>query len=334
MNLAEVWERLEEDTRTAGVSSRVQRRIVPAGRRDFFLGLDMPSRNRMLILRVAAGSVEGQPDMADSRGLAVRRTPRNPDGEQTEVELVLTESQHLDIFDLLIRDLVDAAEEPQDERTGLTRFLSRLSDWQQLLRRLAPRGLSREAQQGLWGELWVLREIVAPVMGMAEAVRAWRGPLGADQDFQIMNTSIEVKTSTAHVLDRLTIASERQLEAPDDVTLLLVGLSLDSRAGYGETLPDMVGISRAAASESGCLHLLDNRLELYGYEANDESLYSDVGFSLRSFHAFLVGDGFPRIVSGDLPSGVGDVRYSVSIASCSSFQVNLENPSDLLRGLV
>ncbi len=334
MNLAEVWERLEEDTRTAGVSGRVQRRIVPAGRRDFFLGLDMPSRNRMLILRVAAGSVEGQPDVEDSRGLTVRTAPRNLDGERTEVELVLTESQHLDIFDLLIRDLVDAAEEPQDERTGLTRFFSRLSDWQQLLRRLAPRGLSREAQQGLWGELWVLIEIVAPVMGMAEAVRAWRGPLGSDQDFQMMNTSIEVKTSTAHVLDRLPIASERQLEAPDDVTLVLVGLSLDSRVGYGDTLPSMVGISRTVASEAGCLRLLDNRLELYGYEANDESMYSDVGFSLRSFRAFLVEDGFPRIISRDLPSGIGDVRYSVSTASCSPFLVNLENASDLLRGLV
>ena len=146
MNLSEVWERLEEDTRTAGVSGRVQRRIVPAGRRDFFLGLDMPSRNRMLILRVAANSVEGQPEVPDSGGLTVRMTPRNIDGEQTEVELVLTDSQHVDIFDLLIRDLAEAAEEPQDERAGLTRFLSRLSDWQQLLRRLAPHGLSREAQ--------------------------------------------------------------------------------------------------------------------------------------------------------------------------------------------
>ena len=42
MNLAEVWEHLEEDTRIAGVSGRVQRRIGPTGRRDFFLGLEMP----------------------------------------------------------------------------------------------------------------------------------------------------------------------------------------------------------------------------------------------------------------------------------------------------
>ena len=334
MNLAEVWEHLEEDTRVAGVSGRVQRRIVPAGRRDFFLGLEMPSRNRMLILRVAAGAVEGQPEVPDSRGLAVRRTPRDVDGEQMEVELALTESQHLDIFDLLIRDLVDAAEEPRDERTGLTSFLSRLSDWQQLLRRLAPRGLSREAQQGLWGELWVLREIVAPEMGMAEAVRAWCGPLGADQDFQMMNTSIEVKTSTAHSLDRLQISSERQLDVPDDVTLLLVGISLDSRPRHGETLLDIVGISRVAASKSGCLHLLDDRLELYGYEAEDEGLYSEVGYSVRSFHPFRVGEGFPMILSSDLRDGVGEVRYSVSIDSCASFRMAVQEPGELLRGLV
>ena len=38
MNLAEVWGHLEEDTRITEASGRVQRRIVPAGRRNFFLG--------------------------------------------------------------------------------------------------------------------------------------------------------------------------------------------------------------------------------------------------------------------------------------------------------
>lgn len=126
----------------------------------------------MLILRVASTSAERQPEVPDSKGLEVRTIPRNVDGEQVEVELVLTDSQHSGIFDLLIRDLVEAAEEPQSERIGLTQFLSRLSNWQQLFRRLTPRGLSPEEQQGLWGELWVLREVAAPVMTMPEAVRA------------------------------------------------------------------------------------------------------------------------------------------------------------------
>ena len=94
MNLVEVWQRLEEDTRIAEVSGRVQRRIGPTGRRNFFLGLEMPSRNRMLILRVSASSAEGQPDVPASRGLMVRMAPRNAESQETEVELVLTDSEH------------------------------------------------------------------------------------------------------------------------------------------------------------------------------------------------------------------------------------------------
>ena len=333
MNLAGVWAHLEEDTRISGVPGRVQRRILPGGRRDFFLALEVPSRSRMLILRVAASSAEGQPDVPDSRGVSVQRTTGHPEGGPMEVELVLTDPQHRDIFDLLIRDLVEAAEEPLEERAGLTRFLARLTDWQQLLRRLAPRGLTREGQQGLWGEIWTLREVVAPVIGMAAAVRAWQGPLGVDQDFQLGNACIEVKTSTANRMDALPISSESQLEAPGGVALMLLGISLDSRAGHGETLPDMVGSSRDAAHDAGCLHLLDDLLERAGYEAGEEGLYSEVGYSIRGVRAFLVGDGFPRIVSADLPAGVGDVRYSISLAACSPFEIRTDRPEGILKEL-
>ena len=334
MNLGEEWRHLEGDTRIAEVSGRVQRRVGSARRRNFFLGLEMPSRNRMLILRVSENALEGQPNVPDSRGLTVRMAQRDTGDQEAEVELILRDSQHRDIFDLLVRDLVEAAEGPQDEVAGLTSFLARLSDWQELLRRLAPGGLSREAQQGLWGELWVLEEVVAPVTGVGNALHFWRGPLGADQDFQTGAACIEVKTSTAHGLDHLTIASERQLDAPVDVALLLVVLSLDSRVGHGRTLPEMVRGARAAASQSGSLHLLNDRLELCGYGVGDDGLYSDIGYGVRSFRALLVREGFPRIVPGDLQPGVGGVRYSVSMASCAPFLMNIERPHDLLKGLV
>ena len=334
MNLVAEWERLEGDTRIAEVSGRVQRRIGSTGRRDFFLGLEMPSRNRMLVLRVSEQSLEGQPGVPDSRGLSVRVTRRDTGDQEAEVELILKDSQHRDIFDLLVRDLVETAEQPQDERAGLTGFLSRLSNWQELLRRLAPAGLSREGQQGLWGELWVLGEVVAPAIGVEEALRAWRGPLGADQDFQTGTACIEVKTSTAHNPDRLLMASEHQLAVPAEIGLLLVVLSLDSRAGYGRTLPEMVDEARAAAAGSGSLHMLNERLDLCGYGVDDNDLYADVGYDVRSFRAFLVGDGFPRIVPGDLPPGVAEVRYSVSMAACAPFRHDVERPDDLLRGLV
>ena len=248
MNPTEVWAHLEEDTRVSGAPGRVQRRIRPAGRRDFLLGLEVPSRHRLLILRVAAASAEGQPGVPDSRGVMVRTRALADGGGRVEVELILRDQQHRDIFDLLVTDLVEASEGPEDEREGLTRFLARLTNWQQFLRRLAPGGLTREAQQGLWGELWTLRKVVAPFLGTPDAVDAWQGPLGADQDFHLGDSCIEVKTSTTNRMDVLQITSERQLEAPDGVSIMLLGLSLDARVGFGEILPDMVRASRGLAS--------------------------------------------------------------------------------------
>ena len=334
MNPAEVWKHLEKDTRITGSPGRVQRRIMPEGRRNFFLGLETPSRHRMLILRIRANSLWELPDVPDSRGLNVRVVSRGADSDEAEVVLALTESQHQDIFNLLVRDLVDEAARPNEEREGLIRFLARLADWQQLLRRLGPNGLSREAQQGLWGELWTLREVVAPVAGMRRAVDGWRGPMGADQDFQMGTTCVEVKTSTAAGLDRLAISGERQLEVPGDVALILLGLSLDGRPKYGVTLPDMIEVVRNAASESGCLHLVNPRIELCGYGADDAHLYSDMGYTVRSLHAFRVEEGFPRIVSGDLRAGISDVRYLVSTASCGAFRMAEQQPERLLEGLI
>ena len=331
MNLTEVWAHLEEDHRSDPGTGRMQRRIMPERRRDFFLGLELPSRNRMLILRVSPASVAGQAPVPESRGLRVRMQDRETDPPAAEVELVLTGQQHQDIFDLLIEDLVDAAEQPEDERAGVGRFLARLTDWQRLLMRLAPGVMSRESQQGLWGELWTLREVVGPALGFAPAVQAWRGPLGADQDVQLPGVALEVKTSTAHAFERLVIASERQLDVAPDIALAVIALSLDARPDHGETLSDMVRQIRSAAVDTGCLHVLEGRLALFGYRDEEADSYSDIGYAVRSRIQFRIQDEFPRIVPADLRLGVSEVRYSVAVAACTPFKINEGELSELLR---
>ena len=330
MNLAETWGHLEGDIDAIGCSGRVQRRILPGGRRNVFLALEAPTGNRMLVLRVLSRSLAGSLMPSDSRGLILRLSHRSDGAAETDVELVLTDVQHRDIFDLLVRDLVEAAEQSEDEAVGVARLLARLSDWQQLLRRLSPQGLSAEAQLGIWGELWVMREILAPAIGTFDAISAWRGPMGADQDYQMGKVCMEVKTSAAHTLDRLPIASERQLEVPGDVALVLAGLSVDARIGHGETLDDMIRLARVAAAEAGCLSALDDRLESSGYGAGNAHLHGEMGYSVRSFVPFLVMEGFPRLVSTDLAVGVTEVRYRVSLASCRPYMMSEQDLKQLL----
>lgn len=147
-------------------------------------------------------------------------------------------------------------------------------------------------------------------------------------------TTVEVKTSTAHGPESIAISSERQFDVPEGVVLILVVMSLESRIGFGETLAEMVANSRTEASGAGCLGPLDDRLSLLGYRTEDESLYSEVGYSLRSLRSFVVRGGFPMIVSSDLRPGVSDVRYSISIHSCSAYEVTVDEPSSLLRDLI
>ena len=96
----------------------------------------------------------------------------------------------------------------------------------------------------------------------------------------------------------------------------------------------MIESVRNGASESGCLHLVDLRLDLCGYERDDADLYSEIGYTVRSLHPFRVEEGFPRIVSGDLRTGISDVRYLVSTASCGAFQMTEQQPERLLEGLI
>ncbi len=334
MSLEEVWRHLEGDIRVPGESGRAQRRIRPTDRRNFFLGLDMPSMNRMLILKVAATSLDEQPEAENTHGLVVRIALRESNTSEAEVSLVLTDAEQGDIFNLLIQDLVGASEEPVDEAEGVRRFLARLSAWQQLLRQLGREGLSRERQQGLWGELWALREVFAPVTGLSEAIQVWRGPVGADQDFQLPGLCAEIKTSKASTLDHVSISSERQLEAPTDMILLLIALSLDDRPSHGETLPEIVRGLRSEASTLGCIGALDARLALSGYRAEHAESYEEIGYAVRSFTPFQVEEGFPRIKSSDLRTGVSDVRYSLSTAAAAPFVINQQRPDELLKDLV
>lgn len=331
MNLIEVWSHLEADHRSGPGTGRMQRRIIPESRRDFFLALELPSRNRMLILRAAPDSVAGQASIPESRGLTVRIRERESDPPAAEVELVLTDAQHRDIFDLLIEDLVATAEQPEDERTGVSSFLGRLADWQRLLMRLAPGTLNLEHQQGLWGELWTLREVVGPAVGFSSAARGWRGPLGADQDIQLPRAALEVKTSTAHSFERVLIASERQLDAAPDMALALVALSLDARPDHGETLAEMVRSIRALAAGAGCRPLIDERLLNSGYKLEDSDSYADLGYTVRSRQRFRIRNGFPRIIPGDLRRGVGGVRYSFAVTACTQFEIGEGDLAELLR---
>jgi hypothetical protein len=246
------------------------------------------------------------------------------------LELHLENRAYSALFDHVLADLIEAADEEQQEQAALNAVMNRLSIWQTFLERAQAEGLSPEAQRGLYGELLFLRDHVIPVTGAVTGLRAWCGPARKPQDFQLGDWAAEVKVSIAKQPQAMRIASELQLDDSGLDDLFLAQYALGEVIGGGETLPAIVADIRMLAADSGVARVLEDLLLSAGYHDVQEARYADVGYRVRSTHLYRIRDGFPRIIESDLNGGVGQVTYSIGVADCASFQVD---PVELQRAL-
>ena len=66
---------------------------------------------------------------------------------------------------------------------------------------------------------------------------------------------------------------------------------------------------------------LENLLFEVGYLDIYTTRYDNVGYSIREHNYFKIGPDFPKIIESDLRNGVGDVRYTISVAECKRFSI-------------
>ena len=131
-----------------------------------------------------------------------------------------------------------------------------------------------------------------------------------------------MKTTSAKQHQKLAIASERQLDDTGAGTIVLLHLSLDVRQGQGETLPEMIASVRSlVAGDVIARDELENLLFEIGYLDIHATRYENIGYTIREYNYFKVGADFPKIIESDLRNGVGDVRYTISVAECKRFSI-------------
>ena len=331
MRIEDLWEALEADATAGktGASGWLLRLAQPAASCPLFVGLELGSRRRAVLLRLPSASMPER-----------RRWPRCKGLEALTVQfeglahfgMALKEPRFADVFTALAEDLVrrviDAGSPDEQARA----FLGQLARWQRFLS-ASFEGLSEEAQRGLWGELYFLREHLLPTLGVA-AVNGWKGGERAHQDFQFESSAVEVKTTLAKQPQVVRVTSERQLDDEGWAALFLNVIALDARDGSGEALPTMVAAVRAKlASDTAAREQFEDELLATGYFDAHAARYADRGYTVRAVGFFRVGPKFPRLVEADMPSGVGDANYALSVAACEPFAVAPGDLRDVLCGM-
>lgn len=319
------WNDLETDVpRGAGL---VRRRLIQGTERNVFMGVMHPSLQRVLQLVVPSACIESVSEMPRTRCICTEVT-FDSDGE-VEVSIKLVVKEMSKVFSPFCDDVVSAIAVARTDLEAIAALLDRFSYWRRLLASVDGTDLSQGEAMGLFGELWVLRTIVYPVMGQ-RAASSWRGPNREDRDFMVDGTGIEVKTTGTAEPSTIHIASEDQLDESTLDSLYAVVIKLDAlREGAGETLVEAVAETRALLSGEARA-VLDDGLHSYGYLDADEEHYQSVTYAIRSVFAVKVGNGFPRLKRSMLPNGVGSVQYQLSTSACDPWKVPLQTVRESL----
>jgi hypothetical protein len=297
------------------------------------LGSVTSSGERRLLVALATGeeSVEdsrsrgfrvGNEELVDDRGARARYV----------VIKCLDAADH-DLFDVIGVDLAFAiATHPP--AVAITRVLAKWRRfWGQLPRPL----LSREAQVGLFAELWFFSRWLVPAAGPAAAATRWRGPLRSRHDFEWVGRSVEVKGSSIVRKHLCHVNGLDQLEPPENGELLLFALRIRDEAGAAHALPQLIADCRALLGvDRDALAVFETALLQTDYSAAHEADYAQTRWRIIDERLYRVDENFSRLrpshFPSGLPPGVSEVGYILDVGTAGADFISLPaNAATLLR---
>lgn len=307
--IEQIWLEISESAKAQPIADGTYklRRIDPEFRFNVFGGVD-GSGYVLLAIGVAATPPALKLESASLDYFRQRRS----DGSWI-MALRLRQPGLSGVFGRLCQDLIDAMGTVSSEQDLISLFRERLILWKKLFERGSGGHLEPYQIKGLIAELLVLESLVAsgqrPPM---EAVTAWVGPCGADQDFQLSDIAIEVK-AIGPGADVVSISSLQQLDA-----LVPIRLSVHTLRTASAGEPGALGLNALApriegllASSPGALLLYGARLLEAGYV--EDPHYDTVLFQHMGIEEFAVNAAFPRLTRANVPDGVESASYAVSL---------------------
>lgn len=318
--LARLWEDIE---RSPMPSDRgwVRRQANPGAVIPVHAAVACVGGLRSLMIDVPVSALGLLQDLPITGGLAIRleQPLEGVPPDQRTLLVELEDRQYSDIFEIFCAHLIDGLSGCTKVLEATTLLLARLGRWQNFLRRSSEH-LGQQAVVGLFGELWLLRDLLVPKVGYV-AISSWTGAQKAPQDFFFPGVAaVEVKTSTARPMRTVTIHGERQLDDTGLHCLYLACLRLDQDAA-GENLNDIVASLREhAATAPEFASGFDALLAQAGWLARHAAYYEPMRFRVAEQRFFEVSGGFPRLLPGSLAVGVDNVEYRLDLKACGGHE--------------
>ena len=244
----------------------------------------------------------------------------SPIGSQPETLTLKFSPTNIDCRDVLWHALVqDILASLRESRSSKAKALATvLAKWKNVWPKQEEK--KPEFLQGLFGELFMIEELLDHKIPHEKVIQSWEGPSKKVHDFQFPGCHIEVK-STKGKGKTITITAVTQLESPKpnprvqnsiSATLYLSHVRLGDAAGKTNCLNALVErIEQRLEPFPQSLELFRRKLGLWGFWKVFHETREKIAFERKGIEYYAVTDGFPRLV--DIPRPVKVTRYTVDL---------------------
>ena len=238
-----------------------------------------------------------------------------PNTSGVHVCLRLIEDDLKDVFIVMCADLASVLKDINSNAERETAYRQFISKWTRFFSMVGKKGLSLNKQQGLWGELRWLLELLKQGVDQSRALCAWKGCERNYQDFDFAGKVVEVKTTKSKEPRKVRISNEKQLNGAGLKSLHLLVVSVVVSEGGGQKLPELVAeLSSFFSQNPTNAERFKTKLQKAGY-LHIHSGHYNLNFTSSKIELFSVTEDTPRIT--EIPDGLGDLSYSLLVSKCS-----------------
>lgn len=221
-------------------------------------------------------------------------------------------------FYMLANDLIRASFGRRTEPEALLAIRNCFLHWR-LLFQTTSEEMPLELYMGLFGELYVLANVLLPRLGGAVAVESWSGPESTSKDFSVETDWREVKTISAGK-STVTISSLAQLESDMPGTLTIVKVEkMSNKFDNGAcTVQQLINkVVNSLESDEVKARFLE-KVSAYGYQASESG---DRKLNVVGVSHYAVGEDFPRLTSMSVPfKEIVGVSYQLDLGMIHRFR--------------
>lgn len=314
-----LWTELEKEIpKDTGIHQRTYRRLDLDKETGIRLGCTVPGNTWEMLIEIGKPGDVILINFPKWNGMNFEiMTMDIPKQGTIHIRLFLVQYQSRDVFITVCSDLIKSLDGCLINESRRNIIIDFLAKWDLFFKKYGQEGLSLEAQLGLFGELWWIKQMIQGGVQPMIAVDSWMGCRRSYHDFEINGNVVEVKTTMTKEPRRVQINNERQLDNRGLQSLNMFALTLTKSASGGETLPDLIKDLRNIFFRKPVAYVFDNSLNEAGYLDIHDHMYGNISYTVLKEELFHVTEGFPRII--DVPPGLGDIRYSLVLSSCSGF---------------